>query len=597
MLHIRTQPSLNRDFTLLSLFIVFLMLMMSAWVAFETYDSQKKQITQRLQSATSRMDNALNLEIQHTRYIIETISHQIIDTDTQQLSKIAKIFQSFSIQNRSDQAIFSWINREQQLVVNSSFGVLENPIDVSDRDYVKRALAEPWKITLGRPIKGRITKRWVLPMSIGIASENGTFIGVLYVGLIIDTLKHEAAHAIGDRAIDFSITNRAFSILTESDSKNGGYKRFFDLSTLVKKDFITPQRRLYSAAKPFDPRSIYAYYETSEKQPFIYFLMFDRAESIAQLRQLLLARILQLLAVGTFLLFVLWTVRKRIIQPVLLLSQHTHAATLGNSFDANTNEGPQEIQTLTREIYKFWLFIQERKRIEAGLRLKLSELVRIRESATLTNQVKADFFSFIAESLRTPLQMIREQSETIKDQHFGPITNQKYLKNADDIYHHADAVLHTLTDIMKIAASENGLIALKEEEIHTVHSLQKTITRFHDEHNHNYLVQMDSASPFPNLYGDKLRINQLFFHVLAVAARQISSGDVIRISSNIRSGELSIFFAYTHDSRRALQTLSVSMSVALARLLISLHSGTLEIKTTTDRITTITLKFPASRLL
>ncbi len=599
MLVIRTQPSLNRDFTLLSLFIIFLMVLMSGWVAFETYESQKREITTRLKSASARMDNALSLDISHARYIMQAIGKQLIEQDISDHPKIAKTFQSFDVFDKADRMIFSWVSRDQQLVVNSHFGVLENAIDVSDRDYVKRALSEPWNITIGRPIKGRISKRWVLPMSMGIAQENGTFLGVLYVGLIIDTLKDEASRAVGDKAIDFAVTNRAFSLMTQSFTEDGGYTRYFDLTELLKQDFIAPQKGLYSTALPWDSRSLYSYYRTADSLPFIYFLTYSREESMKALRQLMIARIFQLVAVGTFLLFVLWTVRKRIIQPVIGLSHYTRQATLGTSFDAQANSGPQEIQSLTREIYKFWLYVQERKRIESELRLKLAELVRIRESANLTNKVKSEFFTFIAESLKPAMQSIREQSETIKDQHFGPITNQKYLKNADDVFYQASAVLRTLDEMIRIAAAESGLIALKEEEVNTLHVLQKTIRGFYEEHHHSYQVQLDTSSPIPNMLADKLRLRQLFACVLAVAAQNISSGDSVRISGNIRGGRLNLFFSFVSDGKRQnshAPSLQTSMSVAIARLLIALHDGVFEMKSTPDRVTTITLRFPAERL-
>lgn len=599
MLHIRTQPSLNRDFALLSLFIVFLMIMMSAWVAYETFDSQKKQITERMQQAAARMDTTLSLEIQHAGYVIEALGRQLLDSDVDNLQRISKLFQSFDKFDNSSKAIFSWITRDQQLTVTSHFGVLDNPIDVSDRDYVKRALTEPWKISMGRPIKGRISKRWVVPLSIGLSAEDGTFLGVLYMGLIIENIKAEAIKAVGDSDINFAITNRAFTTLTDTAGEDQSFKRYFDLTRLTELDFMAPQASMYSTALPWNSRTVFAYYQTAKEHPFVYFLTFNREASSDMLQTALIARISQLVAVGAFLLFVLWTVRKRIIQPVITLSQHTRAATLGSTFDANTNEGPQEIQNLTREIYKFWLFIQERKRIEAELRLKLAELIRIRESATLTNQVKAEFFSFVGDALRAPIQMIMEQSETIKDQHFGPITNPKYLKNADDIYLSSGAVIGMLHDMMKISAAENGLISLKEENIDTQRMLQKTIKLFHEEYGHNFQIQLDSASPFPHLFADKLRMKQLFLNVLNIAAQQISSGDVIRISSNIRSGELNMFFAFAHDARRnaSIQTLNISMAVALARLLIAMHHGSFEIKTTPERVTTITLRFPSSRLI
>jgi signal transduction histidine kinase/Tfp pilus assembly protein PilE len=601
MILIRTQPSLNRDFALLSLFIVFLMVIMSSWVAYETYDDQRLRTEKKLAQAAIRIDTALTQEIKYASQLLDAMGKQIAAhprNDYRAISDIFKSYQSYRIDNKS---VFSWLNRDQKLAVSSDFGISETMLDVSDRDYAKRAISKPGRVVISRPIKGRTSKRWVVPMSLGIADENGAFIGALFLGLDIDSIQKTARAAASGKDIDFTITNRAFTVLTNTYARNSLFRRYFDLSELSKKDFLKPQSGLYASAKPWDSKTVFAYYQTSKKHPFVYFLTDSRAASILALKTILVARIFQLLAVGGFLLFVLWTVRKRIIQPVIALSDNTKAATLGSSFETVAYHGPQEIQSLNREIYKFWLYTQERKRIESELRNKLANLIRIKDTAALTNKIKADFFASVGEILQAPTQVILEQSETIKDQHFGAIASPKYLKNATEIHQHAKAMLNVLDDMLKISSSESGMIELHESWVDIPQLLRKTLELFNDTHGVSLQLQVDNHAPLPSIRGDKQRLRHLLMHLFTIVAMQSGKGDILRVSSNIRSSELRLFFSYNFASgadaaSQSKNTLTTSMAFTLAKLIAAMHQGDFEVKTTPNKITTFTLKLPAARI-
>lgn len=578
------------------------MLIMSAWVAYETFDDQKTRIQQKLEQTTNRIDTALTQEINNASYLLDAVGHQLLKHAKNDPYGILNIFQTHQLYRTQNKILFSWINQDQRLLVSSDYGIADVPVDVSDRDYVKRAINKPWQPVIGSPIKGRISKRWVVPLSLGITDSDGEFLGVLFMGLDIEHIKQTALAASGDKNIDFTITNRAFTLLTSTYEKPSVFKRHFDLSELAKLDFLEQQASLYASARPWNSRTVFAYYQTAPLYPFIYFLTYNHTTSAQELKQVLTARIFQLIAVGSFLLFVLWTVRKRIIQPVIALSDSTRAATLGSTFETVAYHGPQEIQTLNREIYKFWLYTQERKRIEAELRHKLAELIRIRDAAVLTNKIKAEFFAFVEEILRAPTQMILEQSETIKDQHFGAITNPKYLKNATEIYQCAQSILKILDDMLKISAAETGMIELKEETLDISQLLRKSLQLFNELNQKPLQLQVDNQSPLPRIEADKQRLRQLFMHIYTIVAAQTNAGDTLRVSSNIRAGQLHLFFSFAHNMGQPTPTLdteealNTSMAVALARLLAAMHQGSFEIKTTPDKITTLTLKLPVNRV-
>lgn len=593
----RTQPSLSRDFALLSVFIVFILVLASIWVTFETYGNYEKEVAKQMEREALRLDRSLIVEIENASYILESIGRQIQATsDTS--SNVAQLFFSFAKAEGPKRGIFSWVDKEQMITVSNNLGVLDKPIDVSDRDYVKKSIAEPWKIHIGRPIEGRLSHGWILPLSLGLTDRNGTYLGSVIVALDAETLTNNIGRSIKDNSIHFAITNFSLTLLTQTPAAVSFFNDSFDVTRLSKIDFEKTASGNYSKSSLFKRHQIYTYFERSSQYPYVIFLGLDASQSALDLRKMLVPRLFQLLVIAVFLLFVLWTVRKRIIQPVIALTEQTSTIVRGEGFDPDKTRGPLEIEQLAYEIQRLYDYINERRRVEAELRLKNAELTRVKEAAQITNQVKADFFAYVGQELTEPVEAIMQQIETLKDQHFGPIGNGKYLVHAADIHDQTKQLMAMLEDIKAISKAETGLLALNESDIDLTFVLQKTIRIFREKAGVGAEVHVDINNSLPHVRGDELRIKQLVLNILNAIAQQLSVAEPIRITSSLKAQELSLSFSYTANSSLLSATRSKQgLDLALARLLIALHQGTLEMKTSADRLSVITIKFPALRVL
>ncbi len=610
MLTVRTQPSLSRDFTLLSVFILFVLLLVSAWMTVETAKTFRHDLYKRIESESLRLDRALIVEIENAAYILESVGRQIQATGIENQDAIAQLFFSFAKTEGPKRSIFSWISRNQQLTVSSNLGVLQKSIDVSDRDYLKKSIAEPWKVHIGRPIQGRLSQKWVLPLSLGLTDNNGTYAGTVVVALDTEKLADDIGRTLKDSGVRFAITNMALTLLTRNKAAEDFFTNHFDVNALLAIDFAALPSAQFSNGGFFGSDAGYRYYERSSQYPYILFLGFDSERTSKELRAQLLPRLFQLIVIAVFLLFVLYTVRRRIIHPVMQITTQTADIVRGKPFDESRTRGPLEIEQLSHEIKRLYDFIEERKRIELELRAKNAELNRIKEAAQLTNQVKAEFFAYVGEQLTEPTEMILEQIETLKDQQFGPLGNPIYAQHAYEVHEHAQQLMAMLEDIKAISEAETGLLALNESEVDLSFVLQKTCRIFRDKNPGNIDVQLDVNPTMPRFRGDELRIKQLILNILQASARHLNAGDVIRITSALKAQELALCFSYVGsavvDSTR-LKSLGTfvphasrtkhGLELALARLLVAMHQGTLEMKTTQDRTTTITLRFPAIRVI
>ena len=595
MMNVRTQPSLSRDFALLSLVILCAFVVVSIWVAYETYGNYEKDIVKQMESEALRLDRGLIVEIETASYILESVGRQIQATNDNS-ENIAQLFFSFAKTESPKRAIFSWVNKDQMITVSNNIGVLDKPIDVSDRDYVKKSIAEPWKVHIGRPIEGRLSHTWILPLSLGLTDRNGTYMGSVIVALDTEALGNDISRTMKDTGIRFAITNLSLTLLTQSPSAEKFFSTNFDVERLSKINFDKTTSGQYASASLFHRDRIYSYFERSSQYPYIIFLGIDGSQSSKELRKLLVPRLFQLLIIAAFLLLVLWMVRKRIIHPVIALTEQTATIVRGEKFDAEATRGPLEIEQLAYEIKRLYEYVEERRRIEAELRLKNAELSRIKEAATVTNQVKADFFAYVGQELTEPVELILEQIETLKDQHFGPIENAKYLASASSVHAHAVLLVEMLEDIKAISRAETGLLSLNESDVDLGFVLQKTIRIFRDKLGGAMEVQLDINHNLPHVRGDELRIKQMILNILSTLHQHASPADPIRVTSSLKAQELSLCFLCVSAATSSARGKS-SLELALARLLVALHQGTLEMKTTQERLTMITVKFPALRVL
>lgn len=605
MLRIRTQPSLSRDFVNLSLGIIAILILVSAWVTSETLDAYAESASRQLENDALRIDRALIVETETASYILESLGRQIQATGLSDQNAIAQLFFSFAKTEGPKRGVFSWVDKTQYLTVSSNLGVLETPIDVSDRDYIKKSITEPWKVHIGRPIMGRLSQKMVLPLSLGLTDGNGTYAGSVMIALDIEKLTTDIGRVLRDSGTRFAITNLALTLLTQTPESEKFFADTFDVKRLSQIDFSKKVNGIYSRGSIWNHDTIFSYYERSSQYPFLIFLGLDAHSSHEAVIDMLLPRLLQLCVIALFLIFVLWTVRNRIIQPVMRLTHDASNIVRGERFDHERTSGPLEIEQLSYEIKRLYDYIEERRRVESELRLKNADLNRIKEAATLTNQVKAEFFAYVGQELTEPVEVILEQIETVKDQHFGPLANPKYVAHANEVYDHARQLLAMLEDMKAISEAETGLLALSESEVDLNFVLQKTIRIFREKTTSGVDVQTDVPTSLPRLRGDELRIKQMVLNILTASARHLSTGDVIRVSAALKSNELSISFSYiagTEKSQSPLGDLSFGarskhgLELALARLLTAMHQGALEMKTTADRTTTVTIKFPAARV-
>lgn len=623
-----SQTTLFRDFLLLGAFVAMVLFSLSVWVVYESYEERSRQITNRLENEAVRIDRTLIIEIENAAYLLESLARQISHYGDPDKEKIAQLLRSFYQDGYSNANVFSWINENQSLIASSDRGILAQPIDVSDRGYVKKALITPWQPHIGRPIEGRISRRYIVPVSMGITNYEGEYLGSLLIGIDLYHLTRKLKREMKDDGISFAVTNSSFTLLMEASEKENFFDDYFDKKRLNRMDFIAKPSGLYSKASLFGNEGIYSFYEHSLQYPFVMFLGYTNPDDGAAVQRILLPRFVQLFVILLFVASILWIVRLRVTQPVATLAERAKQVLHGRRLEEQSEvRGPAEVMVLSDQLDKIASYLRERQRIEEELLAKNRTLMNVRESAVLTNKVKAQFLEEIAQELQRPTIAVLERAEAIQGQHFGTIQNERYIDQAAAIHGNSGHILDLINEIRTISEAETGLIALNEKPLSIPFVVKKAARIFKEKSGyHDVEVELKIADHLPKLYADELRMKQIVLNLLNGAASKLAAGERITLHAHMLHGSmvLSVQFAPQVEgkTKQPLKAFSAALSLhrrgqqeesnqqrplhrestgglgfILTRLLVALHEGEAEMRTRPNKGMEMIVRFPEKRVV
>jgi len=237
-------------------------------------------------------------------------------------------------------------------------------------------------------------------------------------------------------------------------------------------------------------------------------------------------------------------------------------------------------------------------------------------AAAVGNQTKAQFLATMSHELRTPLNAIIGFSEILKEQLFGPLGNPRYTDYAGAIAESGAHLLSLINDILDISKLDAGRLELHEEDVN-VATIIRTCARLIEPQAKRAKVRlsMDFEAHLPALRADERRIRQVLLNLFANAVKFTPEGGDVFVSTRMQKGSLVIAVTDTGigmeeadipkamerfgqiDSQLSRKYDGTGLGLPLAKQLMDLHGGALEIVSEVSVGTTVTVVFPPERVL
>jgi PAS domain S-box-containing protein len=257
-----------------------------------------------------------------------------------------------------------------------------------------------------------------------------------------------------------------------------------------------------------------------------------------------------------------------------------------------------------------WTFrdITERKRAADAQKSALQQ-------AVAAGRAKSEFIANMGHELRTPLNAIIGFSEMLKSQVLGPIGKPDYLAYASGIHTSGMRLLDSVNSILDFACIEGSRYDLEEVPVTLVDTIENAIGTIAGAAKQKG-IEIENRCPAISLSADGRAIRQILANLLSNAVKFTGDDGRIVISANIDSaGDCLLAVAdngigmpkdqlekvlepfQQADSRLARKYEGVGLGLSVAAGLMQLHGGALLIDSASNSGTTVTLRFPATRVL
>ncbi|HLG86514.1 MAG TPA: ATP-binding protein [Alphaproteobacteria bacterium] len=240
---------------------------------------------------------------------------------------------------------------------------------------------------------------------------------------------------------------------------------------------------------------------------------------------------------------------------------------------------------------------------------------QIEASLAEANKAKSEFLASVSHELRTPLNAIIGFSEMIRDAMIGPV-DARYREYAGDISASGRHLQNIINDILDISKIEGGRLELREETVSisdTVEACRRIVLPMADTASVSLSIAIPDALPL--IRSDEMRFRQILLNIMSNAVKFTPAGGRVRVSAWSEADGAVIAVEDTgigmrrEDIAVALEPFrqidgvlsrrfdGTGLGLPLAKALVELHGGRLDIDSTPGEGTTVRILMPLDRVV
>ena len=268
--------------------------------------------------------------------------------------------------------------------------------------------------------------------------------------------------------------------------------------------------------------------------------------------------------------------------------------------------------------------IEQLEEAQRTLERQGADLVRLandlrfaRDEARAADRAKSEFLAAMSHELRTPLNAIIGFSEIIKTETFGPVGSVKYREYANDINNSGQHLLDLINDILDLSKIESGTDKLHENTIEIPEIIRAALKLVGPRAERGGIkLELELPGWLPALRADERKLKQILVNLLSNAIKFTDAdGEVtLRVWCRMDSGyvfqivDTGIGIA-PEDIPKALlrfgqvdgdlnrQYEGTGLGLPLTKALVEQHGGALDLQSEVGVGTTVTVRFPAERIV
>jgi two-component system cell cycle sensor histidine kinase PleC len=263
--------------------------------------------------------------------------------------------------------------------------------------------------------------------------------------------------------------------------------------------------------------------------------------------------------------------------------------------------------------------VTDLQRSQYALEMQTQQLAELAEKyseqkthAEEASRAKSEFLANMSHELRTPLNAIIGFSEILKDGHFGPLGVTKYGEYARDIHDSGHFLLSVIDDILDMSRIEAGRLKLDPRPTRLDDTLEETMRVISKMAEDKAIIIEAEVPQDMALVADRRAVKQIALNLLSNAVKFTPRGGMISVRARKARGVIAIAIEDTGIGipRLAIDKLGKpfeqvqsqfsknhkgsGLGLAIAKSLAEMHGGSLRIRSTVGRGTTVVVRLPVA---
>jgi two-component system cell cycle sensor histidine kinase PleC len=231
----------------------------------------------------------------------------------------------------------------------------------------------------------------------------------------------------------------------------------------------------------------------------------------------------------------------------------------------------------------------------------------------LAGKVKSEFLANMSHELRTPLNTVIGFAKLLGEHQKRHLKDAEIVEYADLIRDAATHLLAVINDILDISTIQSGTYSLDADEVHLQEELQVALDSLRPSALELGIeLKGDIAADLPPVRGDAVKLRKTFANLIGNALKFTPPGGSVTVDARALEGDAVVRIADTGlgmskeeitvaltpfaqvDASRSRWREGAGLGLPIAKALVQLHGGRLEIRSAKSLGTEVAVRLPGA---
>ncbi|GLI53485.1 sensor histidine kinase [Thermodesulfovibrio yellowstonii] len=573
--------------------ILFLLVQRFFWI----YKHEITHTNEHYLITAQAIGKIMEKKMQHRFILLQQVGKEIYEEGLH-TKKTQKIVESVHYRNPYYTSIF--VIDERGIVLFASplkdeEGKSNIGKDLSSREWFTE-IKKTMKPYIGNLIKGALTSKYTIPISVPILDEKGRFRGAICAGYP-QSMIQEIADSLKSNEVTVTVTDKTGKLIAFSTSLHIKMEDVILSDQSNTEIFKASLNKKQGSAKFLSPI-------TKDKRVGSFYVLDHGfriwiSRSVKDIKATVLSSFYWTFFWSVLALFIAFAVGYilsiKISKPIIAIREASQKLSKGEFDIKNLDTRIIEIKSLSDTLIESANNLKELyQSLEQKVKERTAELEIAKIHAEAASRAKSEFLANMSHELRTPLNSIIGFTEVLQDQLFGSL-NEKQLEYLKDIHESAKHLLNLINDILDLSKIEEGKMELELSEFKVSDVINTSLIMFKEKAlKHGIKLDAEISQDVDIIVtADERKIKQVLFNLVSNAVKFTPEGGSVKIMAKRKEDMIEIAVEDTgigikkEDMERLFQPFSqlettytkkyegTGLGLALSKSLVELHGGSL----------------------